>query len=165
MSSLISRARTLVSTPGGMRRLMSLWPPYLAAGVRVDHISPDWRVVEVSMALRPYNTNYVGTQFGGSLYSMSDPFWMLQLIHILGPDYHVWDRAARIEFLRPGRGRVYTRFEVTPQLEAELRAAAAGGEKVLHWIDSEIVDSAGEVVATVQKQLYVRLVKEKRPVV
>jgi len=162
-AGLLPDMKRLVGTPDGMRRFLSVWPPYLAARVRVDRITPDWRVAEVSMGLSPVNANYMGTQFGGSLYSMSDPFWVLLLVHILGPDYHVWDAAAEIRFVSPGRGRVHTRFEITPGFEAELREAAASGEKVLRWVESEVRDERGELVATVRKQLYVRLVREKRP--
>ena len=73
-----------------LQRWVNLYPPYLGAAVRVTHISDDFRNVEVEMPLRFYNRNYVGTHFGGSLYSMCDPFYMLMLINILGPDYIVW---------------------------------------------------------------------------
>ena len=68
-------------------RLLSLYPPYLGAGVRVTRVSDDLRTFEVEMKLRFYNRNYVGTHFGGSLYSMCDPFYMLILLEALGRDY------------------------------------------------------------------------------
>jgi hypothetical protein len=68
---------------------MNLWPPFRGAGVRVRHIAPDWREAHVELKFGLLNRNYVGTHFGGSLYAMTDPFYMLMLIHLLGPDYVV----------------------------------------------------------------------------
>ena len=76
---------------------LNLYPPYIGAGIRVQYITPDCRHARVKMALRWYNRNFVGTQFGGSLYSMVDPFYMLLLMPLLGDDYIVWDKAGEIE--------------------------------------------------------------------
>jgi acyl-coenzyme A thioesterase PaaI-like protein len=72
---------------------INLWPPFLFTGIHVTRITPDYRQIDVELRLRPWNRNYVGTHFGGSLFAMTDPFWMLGLLHILGRDYYVWDRA------------------------------------------------------------------------
>ena len=69
-----------------LRWLLNFYPPYLGAGVKVRYISSDFREVRVSMGLKWYNRNYVRTQFGGSLYSMTDPFYMLMLMENLGRD-------------------------------------------------------------------------------
>jgi acyl-coenzyme A thioesterase PaaI-like protein len=106
--------------------------------------------------MRPWNRNYVGTHFGGSLFAMTDPFWMLMVLHHLGRDHYVWDKAAEIEFVKPGRGTVQTSFTLDDGLLEALRAEAAGGAKVLRWFDNDVVDAQGEVVARVRKQLYVR---------
>lgn len=143
-------------TPWLMRLLLRWYPPYLGAGIRVESIAPDWREVEVSLSLRWYNRNAVGTHFGGSLYAMVDPHLMLLLMQLLGPEYTVWDRAAAIEFLRPGRGTVRARVAIADAELAALRHAAAGGEKVLPEFVVEVKDAGGEVVARVRKTLYVR---------
>ena len=96
------------------------------------------------------------THFGGSLFAMTDPFRMIPVLHCLGPDYFVWDKAAEIEFVKPGRGTVHAVFTLDDAVLDELRAAAAGGEKVLRWFDADVVDAQGEVVARTRKQLYVR---------
>ena len=100
---------------------MRIYPPFLGAGVRVRDAAPDLSRVEVEMPLTFWNQNFVGTQFGGSLYAMCDPFFMLMLMRRLGPDYVVWDKAARIEFLRPGRGTVSAVFELSDQQVADIR--------------------------------------------
>jgi hypothetical protein len=99
----------------------------------------------------------VRSQFGGNLFAMTDPFWMLLAMHRLGPDYYVWDKAAAIEFVKPAREQVYARFHLDDAAIAELRAAAASGGKVLRWFDTDVATRSGETVARVRKQLYVRL--------
>ncbi len=88
---------------------------------------------------------------------MTDPFWMIMVMECLGRDYIVWDKAAKIEFISPGRGDVYASFQVRDQDLDELRAAAAGGDKVLRWFTVEVRTADDFLVARVQKQLYVRL--------
>ncbi|AXH98016.1 DUF4442 domain-containing protein [Ornithinimicrobium avium] len=139
---------------------MNLWPPFLFTGIRVQHLSDDFRSTRVVLRHTPLTSNYVGTAFGGSVFAMTDPFWMIMVLRNLGPDYVVWDRAAQIEFVAPGRGRLTATFGLTEDVLDELREAAAGGAKVLRWFSTDVVADDGTVVARVRKQLYVR---EKRP--
>jgi acyl-coenzyme A thioesterase PaaI-like protein len=143
-----------------LRHVLNLWPPFLFAGIHVAAIGDDFRSARVELRMRPWNRNYVGTHFGGSLFAMTDPFWMLLVLHALGDGYIVWDKAATIDFEKPGRGRVHAEFVLDDATLAELRAAAAGGDKVLRWFDAPVRDASGDVVAMVRKQLYVR---RKRP--
>jgi acyl-coenzyme A thioesterase PaaI-like protein len=138
-----------------MIRLLSLFPPYLGAGVRVK-ASPDLRTFEVRMRLRWWNRNYVGTQFGGSLYTMCDPFFMLILVEALGPGYIVWDKAASIRFLRPGRGTVHATFHIPVVKIEEIRTGADARGKIEPTFRVDVLDDGGEVVAEVEKLLYVR---------
>ncbi len=146
-----------------LRRILNLWPPFLFSGIRVVEFSADWRRAEVELRMRPWNRNYVGTHFGGSLFAMTDPFWMIMVKECLGRDYMVWDKAGEIEFAKPGRGTVVARFELQDAALDELRAAAANGDKVLRWFDADVKDAQGETVARVRKQIYVRLKRERQP--
>ncbi len=143
-----------------LRHGLNLWPPFLFAGIHVAEIGDDFRSARVELRMRPWNRNYVGTHFGGSLFAMTDPFWMLLVLHALGDGYIVWDKAATIEFEKPGRGTVRAEFVLDDAMLDELRAAAADGGKVLRWFDAPVRDASGDVVAMVRKQLYVR---RKRP--
>ncbi|MBR7519564.1 DUF4442 domain-containing protein [Pseudomonas juntendi] len=145
-----------------LRWLLNLYPPYLGAGIRVQHISPDLRSVKVAMKLTRWNRNYVGTQFGGSLYAMVDPFYMLLLIEQLGRDYIVWDKAASIDFIAPGKGPVFAEFHVDDALLDDIRQQTATGKKCLPRVQVDIRDGAGELVARVDKTLYVRLKPQAR---
>ncbi|MFT4246412.1 MAG: DUF4442 domain-containing protein [Pseudomonas sp.] len=135
---------------------LNLWPPFLFAGIHVTELATDYRHARVELRMRPWNRNYVGTHFGGSLFAMTDPFWMLLAMHNLGRDYYVWDQAGTIEFVRPGRGTVTAEFRLEQATLDAIRSAAADGEKCLYWFENEVTDARGEVVARVRKQLYVR---------
>ncbi len=135
---------------------MNLWPPFLGAGIKVRHIRADYREVVVSMKLRWYNRNYVGTHFGGSLAAMTDPFYMLMLIHILGNEYIVWDKTSTIDFIAPGRGIVTARFRLKDEQIKEIKENTAKGDAYLPEFSVDIVNESGEVIATVKKILYVR---------
>lgn len=139
-----------------VRRFLNVWPPFLFSGIVVDELSADFRRARVSLHLRPLSRNYVGTLFGGSLFAMTDPFWMVMVLRNLGDDYVVWDKAGEIEFVSPGRATVGASFEVTDALLDELRTAAADGAKVLRWFETDVTTADGTVVARVRKQLYVR---------
>jgi hypothetical protein len=78
-------------------------------------------------------------------------------MHQLGNDYYVWDNAATIDFVAPGREDVYAHFRLEPAVVDELRVAASNGEKVLRWFETEVVTAGGKVIARVRKQIYVRL--------
>lgn len=139
-----------------MRILMNIWPPFLGAGIRVKRLQADWREIDVEMKLHRWNTNYVGTHYGGSLYSMTDPFLMLMLIESLGPEYVVWDKSASIRFRRPGRGTVSAGFRISDAQLAEIKQALDSEEKIDRAFSVEVKDEAGMVVAEVQKQLQIR---------
>jgi acyl-coenzyme A thioesterase PaaI-like protein len=147
--------------PSTLRRVFNFWPPFLLSGVHVSRISHDWRHAQVELRMRPWNRNYVGTHFGGSLFAMTDPFWMILVMRSLGNDYIVWDKAAEIEFVKPGRGTVRAQFAVTDALLDEIRTATRDGGKYLRWLPVDVIDAQGDVVAKVRKQLYVRRKRDK----
>ncbi len=152
----------MAMTARKLKRLLSIYAPYLGAGVRVTHISDDFLTAHVEMPLRFYNRNYVGTHFGGSLYAMCDPFYMLMLINILGPDYIVWDKSAAIRFKRPGKGTVKAVFQIPAEKVTEIKAAAESLGKVEPQFQVQVTDTEGQVVAEIDKLLYVRK-KDKKP--
>ena len=139
-----------------LRRLLNIWPPFLFGGIHVETITDDWHYARVRLKLRWYNRNYVHTQFGGNLFSMTDPFWMIMTLEALGHDYIVWDKAGAIDFVAPGRADVIAEFHLDDAILDEIRAATASGEKYLRWFEVQIKTDAGELIARVRKQIYVR---------
>jgi len=145
------------------RTILNLWPPFLFTGIRVVRLSADYRHARVELRMRPWNRNYVGSHFGGSLFAMTDPFWMLLAMQALGRDYFVWDKTGEIDFVKPGRGTVHCTFDLDDETLRSLQDESAGGHKVLRWFQTDILDADGELVARVRKQLYVRRKPTKRP--
>jgi len=138
-----------------MRRCINIWPPLAGAGIRVQW-SQDSRAVDVEMKLHFWNRNYVGTHYGGSLYSMTDPFYMLMLMENLGREYIVWDKAASIRFRKPGKGRVRAEFRLSEEQLDEIREKLRSQEKYEPTFQVQVKDEAGDVVAEVQKLLHIR---------
>ena len=147
---------------GRLRRLLNWYVPFLFAGVRVETVADDYRYARAALHARWFNRNYVGTHFGGSLYAMTDPFFMIMVMENLGKDYLVWDRRAEVEYVKPGRGKVSVEFRVDESDLRKIREATAEGEKYEHWFGCELRDQGGEVVARVRKQVYVRLKPRNR---
>ena len=139
-----------------LRLLLNLWPPFLGAGIRVKRLQPDWKEIDVEMKLRPWNSNYVGTHYGGSLYSMTDPFYMLMLMENLGREYLVWDKAAAIRFRKPGHGTVTARFRLSAAQIEGIRQELQTRPKLDMTFTVAVTDQSGDVVAEVDKVLYIR---------
>jgi len=135
-------------------RFINLYPPLLGAGIRVLHMAED--TIRVEMKQTTLNSNIVDTHFGGSLYAMCDPWYMLILMRRLGEDYIVWDKSAGIRFLRPGRGTVTATFHIPQDRVDEIRTAADSDGKVEPVFTVDVLDAEGEAVARVEKTLYVR---------
>lgn len=140
-------------------RLINFYPPFLGAGIRSRRI--DEYTTRVEMKLTALNRNILGTHFGGSLYAMCDPWFVLILLRVLGPDYIVWDKAASIQFLQPGRGTVTATFHIPLERVDEIREQADSGRKTEPVFLVDVLDDKNKVVARVEKLLYVRVKKRQ----
>lgn len=135
---------------------INVWPPFIGAGIRIRRIDPGFREIVVEMPLTWYNRGYHGTHFGGSLFAMCDPFFALMVLHNLPPDYVVWDKAASIDFVAPGRSRVSATFRLGDDDLAAIRRMTEDGARHLHVFHTDVVDDEGLAVARVEKIVYVR---------
>jgi len=135
-------------------RLINFYPPLLCAGIRARTL--DERTIRVEMKLTPFNQNIVGVHFGGSLYAMCDPWFMLILMRVLGKDYIVWDKAASIKFIKPGRSAVSATFHIPQERVDEIILATANGEKFEPTFTVDVLDKEGQLVARVEKLIYVK---------
>jgi acyl-coenzyme A thioesterase PaaI-like protein len=138
------------------RVAFNLFPAYLGTGGRITFIASDWREVHVEVPLSFRTRNYVGTIFGGSMYGAVDPILMIMLIRNLGPGYVVWDKAAAIRFLRPGRGTLRARFALTDGELDTIREVLATRRKVDRVYAVRLVDGDGVACAEVEKTIHVR---------
>ena len=148
--------------PKTFRRLINLYPPYIGAGVKVEYVSEDWRELRVSMTMRWYNRNAVGTHFGGSLYSMVDPHLMLLLMRLLGKDYLVWDQSAAIDFVKATKKKVTSVIKIADEDLETIKRQTENGDKHFAKFSLEIMDEDEELIARVKKVIYVR--KKRRRV-
>jgi len=139
-----------------LRRAVNFWPPFLGAGIRVKRVSSDMKAIDVEMKLRWWNANYVGTHFGGSLFAITDAFYMLMLMANLGQDYIVWDKAASIRYRKPGLSTVRVEFRLTDAQLEDIREKANTLAKYEPMFNIEVKDKQGTVIAEVDKLLYVR---------
>lgn len=135
---------------------VNLYPPYLGMGVRVKSYRDDFTRFEVELRARWYNRNLFGTHFGGSLYSMADPFFVFIITMNLGSGYIVWDKSAAIDFLKPAKGTILGIFEVSRERLEEIRTEVDALGKNTYNFEADLVDEAGQAVARVRKEVYVR---------
>ena len=137
------------------RFMMNLAPCIRASGGRIVALSDDFKHLRVRLKLNLLTRNLVGTIYGGSMYSSIDPFYMLMLMRILGPDYVVWDKSATIRFKRPAKVTLFADFRFDDQTLANIREQVArDGESTFTWTVA-LKDAAGTVYADCDKVLYV----------
>ncbi len=148
--------RLMNLSPRQLKWILNIYPPYWGTGIRVEFISEDWKELQVSMTMRWYNRNAVGTHFGGSLYAMIDPHLMLLLMRLLGKEYLVWDIKASIEFIKATKEKVWAEFKVPDELIEEIKARTEKGEKHLVILPVEIRDDRNELIARAEKVIYIR---------
>ncbi len=134
---------------------MNFFPCYRGTGGRVTFIAADFRRIRIRLPLSWRTRNIVGTIFGGSIYAATDPFYMLMLRMRLGKSYVIWDKAASVQFLRPGRSTLYAEFTLPPGEEAEIRLLLTKQPSVDRTYTVELCDENGVVHAIVQKVVYI----------
>ncbi len=138
-----------------MRWMFKLFPVYVGTGASITYIASDYKELRVKIPLSWRTRNYVGTIYGGSMYAAIDPMYMLMLMHILGKDFVVWDKAANIKFKKPGTHTLYATFIITDEQLAEITQQVAEQGEVNYTFNLDIVDKAGIVHASVEKLIYV----------
>ena len=133
----------------------NLFPAYRGTGGRVTHIADDWHRVSVKVPLSWRTRNYYGTIYGGSIYGAVDPIFVLMLVKILGGEYIVWDKAAKIRFKKPGKETLYVDFILTPDEIAAIRDLAENERSIDRIYNIELRDKAGVVHAIIEKTIYI----------
>ena len=139
-----------------LKLLANIWPPFRGAGIKVLYFTKDRRELKVMLKNSFFTKNYVGTQFGGSIFAMTDPFYMLIIIEYLGRDYIVWDKSATIDFKRPGQSALYATFSIADEVLRDIKKNADENEKYLVTLPIDVLDESEKVVARVHKTLYIR---------
>ena len=139
-----------------LKHMINLWPPFLGTGIHVDKISNDFTYAKISMKLKFYNRNYFGTQFGGNLYAMTDPSYPIFLFHQLGKNYYIYDKSGHIEYIAPGKGKVFAEFSLSQQQLTEIYQKTDNGDKLFYDFIIDIIDQQKQLIAKVTKTVYIR---------
>lgn len=139
-----------------MIRKINWYPPYLGAGIRVKSVDQDMTRFEVELRARWYNRNLFGTHFGGSMYAMADPFFLFICISNLGKDFIVWDKSAKISFLKPAKGTILGVFEIEKIHLSKIRQEVMEIGKNTYRFEAYLTDEQAVKVAHVSKEIYVR---------
>lgn len=142
--------------PSIIKFALNLWPPFWGAGIRIVRISDDFREVQIKLKLRWWNKNANRTQYGGSIFSLTDPMYALMLIGILGKEYFVWDKQAEIHFIKPGDTDLYADFVISEDQLGQIRRATINGDKYFPEFVVQVKNTRGDVVSQVKRVLYVR---------
>lgn len=158
MNKLMKKLQTI---PFVSKFILNHYSPYKGAGIEIDNIDLKNYHVRIKMPLTLRNQNIVGVHFGGSLYSMVDPFYMLILMHHLGPKYMVWDKAATINFLSPGRSTVYADIRLDLNEINRIKELTDNYQPIYRNYTLNIFDDSGLRIAEVQKTIYIRKKKSR----
>ena len=139
-----------------LRWYFNFIPAYRRTGGRVTYIADDFLEIHVKLPLNWKTRNYVGTTFGGSMFAAVDPIYMVMFIHGLGRDYVVWDKAASIQYRKPGRSTLYAKMKVQPEELDAIRKELEQAENLDRVYQVDLVDQDGTVCASVEKTIYFR---------
>ncbi|MEO5911825.1 MAG: DUF4442 domain-containing protein [Pelobium sp.] len=138
---------------------LRFYPPLFFQRIWIKKIGADFRSVEVVVKKSFLNINYNKSIFGGTIFSASDPFYALlydQLLRLKGYETRVWLKSASIQYLKPGRGDLYFRIELTEKEIAEAEEALQTLGKFVKSYPIEIFNDKGELCATVNNEVYIR---------
>lgn len=143
----------------------NLSPMYRRSTGRITKVTEDLLKVDIKIPLSWKNANYVGTIFGGSLFSATDPIYMVQLLNILDEDYVVWDKSSEIKFKRPAKKVGYASFVFTADEIEQIKKDVAEKNEIELIKNLQITGPNNEVYCELTKVLYVaskEFYKEKR---
>jgi|SRR6185437_5916809 len=137
------------------RILVNFFPCYRRGGGRIIFCSSDMQEIHVKVSLNWQTRNYVGSVFGGALYSAIDPIYMLQLLWILGKEYVIWDKSASMKFIRPVKSTVYAKFEINNELIDTIKTEVANNGRYIIDLPVTLQGKDGTVYFTASKQIYI----------
>jgi acyl-coenzyme A thioesterase PaaI-like protein len=136
--------------------LYNFWPPFFGAGIKIEYVSPDFRDVRVRLKKRPWTTNIVGIQYGGSIFSMTDPFYMTMLMMNLGDGYRVLDKSAHISYLKPGKTELVAEYKLTQAQIDDIKKQVDTLGKFEWTVKVSVQDPNGEKIAEVEKVIWIK---------
>lgn len=135
--------------------MFNVSPMYRRSCGKLYFVSDDLHLVKVKIPLTYRNKNYVGSMFGGSLFSATDPIYMIQLMQILGNEYVVWDKATNIRFKKPAYNHAYVDFEFSTDEIETIKKLVHNKNETDFVKNLLITDGNGTVFTELEKTLYI----------
>ena len=145
-----------IYTPNIVRRVLNLWPPFWGAGIKITELSDDFRYCRVRLKRRWWNQNANRSQYGGSIFSLTDPIYSMMLMGVLGEQYYVWDKQASIDFIKPGTSELHAEFVISNDVLDEIQRSTLTGDKHFPEFVTHVKNRHGDVVSTIERTLYIR---------
>lgn len=155
MKKLFERISGLIGKGRMFKILFNLSPMYRRTGGRLIAVSDDLKFVKIKLSLNYKTRNYVGTLYGGHMYSCADGIYMVQLINILDKSYVVWDKSASIRFKKPGNKTLYAEFRITDELLEHIKTEINQHQEKDFTLRVDLTDTEGNVYAEIEKVIYI----------
>lgn len=135
--------------------LFNISPMYRRTGGRLITVSDDLKFVTIKIPLNYKTRNYVGSIYGGHMYSCVDGIYMVQLINILGNKYVVWDKSAKIRFRKPAKRTLFADFQIEDELIEQIRKTINQYQEKDFTLRVNLKDAEGIVYAEIEKVIYI----------
>jgi len=155
MGKLFSKISKIIGKGRLFKFLFNISPMYRSTGGRLMKVSDDLKYVKLKLPLNYRTRNYVGTLYGGHMYSCLDGIYMVQLINILGKGYVIWDKSATIRFRKPGDKTLFAEFNLTNEFLKQIKAEIKELNEKDYTLTVSLVDNTGVVYAEVEKIIYI----------
>ena len=128
---------------------------YKNTGGKLIKVSDDLHYIKIQLLFNYKTRNYVGTIYGGHMYSSVDGIYVIQLIHILGDNYIVWDKSAKIKFKRPANKTLFADFKISDELIEQIKNDIVKDKKKDYTLFVNLTDENGNIYAQVEKVIYI----------
>lgn len=140
--------------PTIMRTSFNLHPAFRGTGGRVEYISPDLMHIRVRLPLLRRTRNFVGSIFGGSLFSVTDGVHVMMLLANLHRDVIVWDKAASIRYRKPAFSTLYVDFHLSSRDIDDIHQELDAHHETEKHFTIALKDQAGTVHTIVERTIY-----------
>jgi len=138
------------------RILFNYVPIFWSTGARVTYLAEDFKEMHLRLPLSWRTRNYVGTIFGGSMFSATDVLYFLLVRKNLGEDYIVWDKASCIRFKKPGTETLYAKAVIYDEEIEIIKTELLNTDKIDRVYYLDLVDEAGNICASVEKTIHIQ---------
>ncbi len=138
------------------RILFNYVPMFWSTGAKVTYLADDFKEMHLKLPLSWRTRNYVGTIFGGSMFSATDVLYFLLVRKNLGEEYIVWDKASCIRFKKPGTGTLYTKAVISDEEIEIIKTELLNTDKIDRVYYLDLVDAAGDICASIEKTIHIQ---------